>query len=187
MINALLSLLFLTSTEFVGQEPKPNFVSDPSVIHIALVQSKDLPDDKGDSSDCGPYEAGSRISFRVDAINTAQEPVRILILEPFLQNRPELFRDGDRMGYRDGLSKTLDEIDREPPRSTLQTLQLAPAERKRIGYVELGDWYGPLEPGHYQLSLKARLNLGQTWIESGAITFDVTPKKRKTRTSPNRR
>lgn len=181
MLIVFFSLLFLASTEFVAQEPQQFLLKDPSVIQLELVPGKDQSNDRGENSASRIYEAGSKVFIRLDAINSSQEPVTLLVVEPSRQNRPELFRSGDKLEYRDGLMKALEVRDQEPPRSMPQLYKLEPGERKRIGYIDLRDWYDSLKPGHYQLSIKHRFEPGQKWIESAAVTFEVIPKKRDTR------
>jgi hypothetical protein len=43
-------------------------------------------------------------------------------------------------------------------------------------YIDLGQWYKPLQPGHYQLNLEHRLDMNQEqWISCFPITFEVVP------------
>lgn len=177
----LFSLLFLTSAEFVGQEPRSFMVKDPSAIHFELIPTDDRGMDRRDTSDNKPHEAGARIVVGIDAVNTSQEAVRILILDQWTQDRPELLRSGDKVPYRKELSKVLEARETELPQALAQGVNLEPGERRRIGYLDLRTWYEPLEAGHYQLSLKHRFQQGQEWIESAPIIFDVAPKKRDTR------
>jgi len=181
MLIVLFSVLFLASGEFVAQEPQQVLLKDPSVIQLELVPGKDQSTDGGEDLASRIYEAGSKVFVRIDAINSSQEPVTLLVVEPSRENRPELYRSGDKLDYRDGLMKELEAREHDPPRSMAQLFKLEPGERKRIGYINLRDWYDSLEPGHYQLSIKHRFELGQKWIESAAVTFEVISKKRAKR------
>lgn len=180
-IAVVFSLLFLTAGELVAQEPRTFMVKDPSAIHFELVPTDDRGMDKKDTSNNKPYEVGTRVIVGMDAVNTSQFAVRIVILDQWTQDRPELLRAGDKVSYRKELSKVLEARETEPPRKLPQFIKLEPGERRRIGYVDLLAWFEPLEAGHYQLSIKHRFEAGQDWIESAAIIFDVIPKKRDTR------
>jgi len=57
----------------------------------------------------------------------------------------------------------------------LQGINLTPGVLTPTVYLQLRDWYEPLEPGHYQLSIKHRFEIGQDWIESEVLTFEVIP------------
>lgn len=111
------------------------------------------------------------------ALNTSLEPVAVAILDKYVQNRPELLRDGQIVPYREGLNKLLEAKEKDPFIVLPQVVKLNPNEQKFIGYIYLDDWYEPLQPGHYQLSLKHRFEPGQGWIESSSITFEVVSKK----------
>jgi hypothetical protein len=182
MLIVFISLLFLATAEFVAQKPQQFLLKDPSVIQLELVPGKDQSAEAGETSASGIYEAGSKVIVRIDAINSSQEPVTLIVVEPSRENRPELFRSGDKLDYSDGLMKTLEAREHDLPRSMPQLYKLEPGERKRIGYINLRDWYDPLGSGHYQLSIKHRFEVGQKWIESASVTFEVIPKKRGKRT-----
>lgn len=123
-----------------------------------------------------PYKKKGKFHFRLQMTNIAIVPVEVLVMDPYLQNRPELFRDGQLVEYRNGLSEILESKESEPSPRHSGYVHLNPGEFKVLGYVELVDWYEALEPGHYQLSVKHRFEYGQPWIESNALTFEVVDK-----------
>ena len=40
--------------------------------------------------------------------------------------------------------------------------------------IDLSEWYKPLVPGHYQLTVKRQFVRGGDWIQSDSINFDIT-------------
>jgi hypothetical protein len=161
----------------VGQEKKSPafFLKNPQSIRLELRSRKaELNEDPKHLLD--PFTTSSKIYFRLMATNTSFERATLLILDPYFQNRPLLFRDGDILPYRTGLNALLAAKDKDPFITQPQAVNLTPDETRSIGYIYLEDWYGQLPVGHYQLSLKHRFEVGQEWIESSSITFDVVAK-----------
>jgi hypothetical protein len=123
------------------------------------------------------YTTRSKIYFGIRATNTSFAPLLLIISDPYLQDRPELLRAGDPVPYRKGLESLLNAKEKDPYMSMSQSVTLSPDEGKLIGYVFVKDWFGSLTAGHYQLTLKHRFELGQDWVESSSITFDIQPKE----------
>jgi hypothetical protein len=123
-----------------------------------------------------PYKKKGRLYFRLQMTNISIEPVEVFITDPYFQNRPELFRDGQLVEYRTGLSDLLESKEKEPSLRHSGYVHLEPGEFKVLGFIQLSDWYESLEPGHYQLSVKHRFEYGQQWVESNALTFEVVDK-----------
>jgi len=123
-----------------------------------------------------PYPTGAKIYFRVQATNTSLQKVTLFIIDTYFQDRPELFRDGQIVPYKKGVDDLLRAKDKQPFTRLVESVNVDPNDSKVIGYLYLNIWYGRLQPGHYQLSLKHRFELGQDWIESSSITFEVVSK-----------
>ncbi|HXD34048.1 MAG TPA: hypothetical protein VN643_23220 [Pyrinomonadaceae bacterium] len=183
-ISKVLFLLLLAA-KVVAQEPVPErppfIVKDPSVIHFELIPSDDRGFDKRDDSLNKPYEEGAQIVIGMDAVNTSQEAVRIIVFNQWSQDRPELLRSGDKVEYRKEIRKGVEQSEWQPPDAQAQVVKLEPGKRLRIASFQLHTWYGPLEAGHYQLVVKHRFQHGQEWIASAPIIFEVVLKKRDTR------
>lgn len=179
-------LLCFTGT--VGQQEERDYIlKNPEVVRIELLPGKfDLAEDADVPN--APYEVGSKIRFRIAARNTSIQPVAVLIGRWDVQNRPDLLRGGQLVTYREGLVERLQAIEQDPYRhTTLQVGKLEPNQQKSIGILNLEDWYEPLQPGHYQLTLKHRFEPGQDWVESSSITFEVVPKKQDDHSRTNAR
>lgn len=181
---ATVLFLVLLAAKVVAQEPVPErvpfIVKDPSVIHFELFFDDRGFDKRADSRN-EPYEVGAQIVVGMDAVNTSQEAVRIIVFNQWSQDRPELLRSGDKVEYRKEIRKGVEQSEWEPPDAMAQVVKLEPGKRLRIAYFQLHTWYGPLEAGHYQLVVKHRFQHGQEWIASAPIIFEVVPKKRDTR------
>lgn len=153
-------------------------VRNPDAVILELLPPKPLSDI--DQTSSGPYEQNARVYFRLLATNSSLEPISVPIINDYFQSRPELIKDGDVLKYKTGVREVLRNQEDEIPRGLVQVVKLEPNEQRLIGYVYLDKWYGQLLPGHYELSVKHRFEPGQKWVQSQAITFEVTPAKPST-------
>jgi len=175
----LLMLFLIGYVMITGQGQTRNQNSlppeNPRVIRLELLPRKlELNEDPRALTE--PYKVGARIHFRIQATNTSLAQVTIPILNPYFQNRLELLRGGQVVPYKKGLDEILKGVEDDPFVGNIYAVKLNSNESKIVGYLFLDDWYETLQPGHYQLSLKHRFNLGQDWVESSSITFEVVPK-----------
>ena len=174
--------VFLCSVVVISQErtkdkqQNNHLLKNPDIIRIDLSPRK-LELNENPEVLMEPYKVGSKIYFQIQATNTSSEPVAVAIMNPYFQNRPKLLRDGQVAPYREGLDKLLEAKDKDPFKGSIQVIKLEPNEQKLIGFIYLNDWYEPLQPGHYQLSLEHRFEPGQDWVGSSSITFEVVSKK----------
>jgi hypothetical protein len=121
------------------------------------------------------YKIGDKIYFRLLITNISIEKVVISDADPYYYNRPQLFRDGDPVPYRKGITELLKSKDEEFVHRRIRTAALGPDQTLTVN-INLSDWYGPLEPGHYQLTVRRRFIWGGEWIESPSSSFEVDPK-----------
>jgi hypothetical protein len=112
----------------------------------------------------------------VSMTNTATEPVRIILGDSHVQYRLQLFKDGKLVPYKESLAKILEAKDRDGPgpvRVTGTTLQ--PNETMMVDFIDLADWYAPLEPGQYELTIKYRSRQHVKSVETNTIKFKIVP------------
>jgi hypothetical protein len=57
---------------------------------------------------------------------------------------------------------------------SLPEVALRPNVETVYSQLNLRDWYGTLQPGRYELTLKHRFWARGKWVESNTATFDVT-------------
>jgi hypothetical protein len=122
------------------------------------------------------FRAGdSKMVFGLVKENIASEPLKVNVYFNHMQNRPELIRDGQLVPYLEEVKKLV-MTDTEPPDyRRLALVLLHPNKPDTSESINLAEWYGPLQPGHYRLNNKYRLHLSQEWIDCGSITFEVVP------------
>ena len=111
--------------------------------------------------------------------NTATELVRVCEFSEYQQDRPQLTRDGEVLGYLENVTGAVRHADNGTCEVTMppHIVDLKPNVPFRIPAIKLQDWYGPLRRGHYTLSLKRTFSCcadGQ-WNSTNTISFDITP------------
>ncbi|HEX8846955.1 MAG TPA: hypothetical protein VF791_20095 [Pyrinomonadaceae bacterium] len=122
-----------------------------------------------------PYKVGDKIFFRLLITNTSSEDVSFSVANPSYYNRPQLLRDGEVVPYRAGLVELLKWKERTPGNESVRGTTLRPHETDTV-IIEMKDWYEPLQPGRYLLTVKRRFIWRGEWIESSSLTFEVVPK-----------
>jgi pimeloyl-ACP methyl ester carboxylesterase len=159
------------------------------------------------SLDPGGFWQGWQIPYFYHSINFSIKLVRLLqpvmpaltgnvisrsLLFAQFSARPRLVKDGQLLTYVSNLPQKLDKDKAAAKRecdfiSTPQTFTLLAREKKTVdwfvisqGTYNLGSikWYEPLQAGHYQLTLRRRLDccIG-AMVETGMIEFDVVANK----------
>lgn len=117
------------------------------------------------------YKAGDKVRFRIPATNNSPETVHVKIMTPYDAVRPELRANGQRVKYLEKVNGLLDRKSSLANRSRMAFVQLLPGETRRIGIVDLSDWYEPLDAGDYELTVKQRVRDG--WIQSPTLGFEI--------------
>jgi hypothetical protein len=112
--------------------------------------------------------------------NTASEPIRVCAFSnQYYQNRLQLTRDGQPVSY----SENIRELVNQPGAQCVFTrspdiVDLKSNDPYRARIIDLREWYGPLNPGHYTLFLKrtfACCDFYGQWNLTNVINFDIAP------------
>lgn len=183
VIRSVLALAIFTLSQEItanSQTEKPvNHLSveyDASSFRLELVPGQCDPEKP--LEDCEIIlRAGDDISFQLLVTNISIQPVTVPMRNTLLMNRPELYRDGQLVPYRAGLSEKL-ERGANFPGARKDLAYLESNKRRMLESIWLKYWYDQLQPGHYQLTVKHRFFGTDQWMETEPITFDVQPRKR---------
>jgi hypothetical protein len=119
------------------------------------------------------------------------EPIRVALLitnrsnetlvmdkgDRFFHYRPRLLKDGKEVDYLEGVKRSVDSKDKYGPNglSPVIAVTLEPNKQTTVEYIDLAIWYGPLEAGHYELTLGHRFHHKGPHVQSNATTFEVGP------------
>lgn len=114
--------------------------------------------------------------IRVSMTNTAAEPIRIVLGSQYIHYRPRLSRDGRVIPYKEALARILQARDKDGSVFvSVKGASLQPNETIMVDYIDLAKWYGPLEPGQYELTIKYRFRHRGKPIETNMVTFEIVP------------
>jgi hypothetical protein len=179
IITILFFSAFIAGQENKSSQAERSVLDTPEVIAVKLA-----PIMKRVSADVykphsGPFTAESNIKFAIVATNTSLVPLRVRSWDLYDQNRPRLLRDNQEVSYRNGLSDLLKKKESDGDIISLNVITLEPNHEKTLEYLDLSNWYEPLQPGHYQLSTQRRFIQGGKWVDSASITFEVIAKDRQ--------
>jgi hypothetical protein len=108
--------------------------------------------------------------------NTIHETIRIIIADPYIHYRPRLLMDGRPLPYKEQVAKVARQKEKFGPGSgRVLGGEVKPEETVMIDYIDLADWFGPLEPGQYELTIKYRFRHRGKPVETNTVTFEVIP------------
>ena len=127
----------------------------------------------------GPFTPESKIKFALVATNGSLLPLVVRTWDHLDQNRPRLVRDNQEVGYRAGLNELIKKKDEQGATDiiSLVSVTLEPNQEKTLEFIDLGEWYTPLQPGHYVLSTQHRFIQGGKGVDAASVTFEVEKKK----------
>ena len=174
----LLSAVAVATQESGQQNPEKYLIQNPESIRLELLPRAVEVGEKIDLLKT-PYVVGDKMVFRLQMTNTSLLPVQVPVGDPYSQDRPLLYKDGDVLAYRKDVAELVENRNTEVSEHVRSwQVSLQPNESKILQRFNLYDWYDSLRPGHYQLSIKHRFQLGQEFIESSSLTFEIVPKPR---------
>ena len=122
-----------------------------------------------------PYRVGDKPYIKMIAKNNSDQQIVVRTVDPYYQNRPRLFRNGELQPYRREIAELIRLKDAFPQFFSLsQEVVLNPYSSADLDELDLKDWYGVLEPGSYRLVNRYRPQLDGSWTaESAALLFQV--------------
>lgn len=121
------------------------------------------------------FKSGAQMSFEVSMTNMLDEPIKISIPDAYEMYRLQLFKAGELLSYSDKVTKTLEDRKRLREATSLRGATLNPNDVLPLGFINLKNWYGPLDPGMYQLLIQYRPSGGVKWLELPPVNFEVVP------------
>ena len=125
------------------------------------------------------FKTGEQVHVGIVMTNVANESVTVCAFSnPYYQNRPDLLRDGHPVAYTKQIAEVVrqSDIDLCEFTRTPDIVELKPNVHVQVPSIRLQEWYGPLMPGRYVLTLQrtfaccadGKLN------SSNKISFEVT-------------
>ena len=142
----------------------------PDFLRMELAPAAD--DDEAQGKKRTSYKAGEKILVQVVLINNSPETVDAPSTNPYYQNRPQLVRGAQTVAYREDVAELIEA--KEPLKFLrVDSWELEPLKPQAVEILDLSDWYGPLPPGVYRLTLRRRLVEGGDWIGSAPLVLII--------------
>ncbi|SRR6266404_5355065 len=119
------------------------------------------------------YRKNEKIHISLRMTNIGNVALLMRIGNPYVQNRPELTKDSQPLPYLEKIRKRLEALGDYAEFDYEMGTHLQAGESKNLGGgLDLDDWYGDLEVGHYSLCIRHR-DFGAAWVGSSTITFEI--------------
>src|SRR5713101_7059608 len=152
LISSITLLISRGYAEAANQFQDNVLISNPDIVKmdLALITTKTKVDGQAPprlGQDVKPYEIGQRVRIQLIATNNSPETVNAPVLDTYYQNRPELWRDEERVSYREDIEKLLPLKDTSPEFIRIASVPLRPYQLTKVEVLDLGDWYERLKPG----------------------------------------
>jgi hypothetical protein len=122
------------------------------------------------------FKVGGEMAVVVSMTNRSDQAFNAFNLSRFLHNRLRLVKDGVPVRYLSDVPVKMKAVEANEG-TVVSTREVTLAPNVETGYDQLNlrDWYGTLQPGHYELTLRHRFRRGGKQVESNTVTFDVVP------------
>lgn len=112
----------------------------------------------------------------VSMTNTSGQPIGVAITDSYIHYRPRLLKDGKMVPYKESRNKIIEAKEKGGLGVvSVRSTTLQPNQTIKADFINLADWYGRLEPGRYELSIKYRFRLGGKPIDTNTVTFEIVP------------
>lgn len=122
------------------------------------------------------FRVGEPIRIALNMINNSTEPTGIMRGDIYFHARPRLLRDTQPVRYRREVPRILRSRDENGPGlGPIISIPLEPGQLTGVHFLYLNQWYEPLEPGRYQLTVRYRFRMGGRTVDSNTVTFEVVP------------
>jgi hypothetical protein len=127
-----------------------------------------------------PYRVGSNVYIKVRAKNVSAEQIRVRIVDPYYQNRPQLVKNGKLLPYRAKIAELIRLKEADPQFWSMRhSVSLMPYSSANLRELDLNDWYEPLELGSYRLINRYRCEIRGPWsTDSAPLLFQVIAQKK---------
>lgn len=170
-----------TCSESTGQR-KPHSGNECAIsITISTVRDEDSiygTTDKSLESQLF-FESGERILVSLSATNHSTKLINITVWDYFKPFVPRLMENDISVSYVKGMQKEANKDPNYTPfRSSSSTHSLLPNVTRSLGFLDLTDWYGLLQPGIYHLRVIYRSKESGKPLESNEVVFQIGQEKK---------
>jgi hypothetical protein len=159
-------------------EVEPRMPGAPIPTGVTVEISPDLTEQRPDQ---GVYRFEGEVPLKTFVMNNSDQPVKVNIIDHYYGNRPQLFKDGVLIPYRDDITDLIKAKDDNPRRvEIVNAFSIDPGTSAAASPLYLSHWYAPLRAGKYRIVDKRRLEIDGPWTgDSAPFMFEVLPAKKK--------
>jgi hypothetical protein len=131
----------------------------------------------GESQDYVPtktFKVGGETAVAVSMTNRSDQALNAFNLSRFMHNRLRLVKDGVPVHYLGDVPSKMKAVEANAGIVvSTHEVTLAPNAETVYDQLNLRDWYGTLQPGNYELTLRHQFRRGGKQVESNTVTFQV--------------
>lgn len=164
-----------TEEELAQRKRLAEILKHPTFITLRLLSTpRDVPREKSTDTPA-PYKFKDWIGFRLLVSQSLFEDISVAIFRNlYYEVRPVLARDGEIIPHSKKAEASVERADfLMPPASELK---LKPGAEYDLQEIRIDDWYEPLPPGRYELTVRRRFDWQGDWLTSSPIYFEVQPR-----------
>ncbi len=122
------------------------------------------------------FKVGEGVNLLVTMTNTGTEHVSVATTSQYFEHRLHLTKDGQAQPYSKKANDHL-QVEGDSPSIGVRVIEtdLPPDQPTIVTVIHLSDWYAPLAPGKYELTMQHRLT--KKWLPQGSDTvkFEIVP------------
>lgn len=146
----------------------------PTFINLRLLTRQRYVPSETPTDTPAPYKVKDKIDFLLYVTQNSIEDITIWnYLNPFYEYRPELVADGNVVPYSKFARERAERSESTAPEGSMMQVTLGPGRDVPWASVALDDWYDPLGPGRYQLTVSKRFVPDGDWVKSNPVLFEV--------------
>jgi len=168
-----------TEEELAASKRMAERLRHPTLIRMRLLWYPKDPTQEQPTDTPPPIETGNFMDFRLIVSHTYPEHlVYWQFVDPYLDVRPELLKDGDIVSYTKVANENVERTENSVGTGSGAPSELLPGKEYEWSSVRLEEWYKPLGPGRYQLTIRRRFAWDGDWLESNPVIFEILPKEK---------
>src|SRR6185437_12139201 len=165
-----------TEEEVARNKRIAELLKHPTFISLRLASSpRDVPRESGTDTPA-PCKVKDYIGFELFITQNSSETLRLGITSPYYDYRPQLMKDGQLMSYSEKAVELTKRAEVEPHSGSVVGVTVKVGQENRLAFINLDDWYDPLPPARYQLTVRKQFAWEGDWVVSNPVYFEVIPR-----------
>src|SRR5574341_359187 len=166
-----------TEQEIAANKRHAELFKHPTFIILRLASHPRQVPQEAATDTPAPYKVKDYVGFELFMTQNSLEIIRLLNeMSPYYEYRPELMRDGDVLPYSEQAKQRVERAENKPHSGSVLSVTLRPGEENRWVFIDLDNWYEPLAPGRYKLTVRKQFVRDGDWVVSNPVYFEVIPR-----------